>query len=54
MPGFGCWRDTGYGMLHGGKKAVEDKPDCYGYLDNVEGFFKGRRGQEWQLHNMAL
>lgn len=26
------------GMFHGGKKAVEDKPDCYGYLDNVEGF----------------
>jgi hypothetical protein len=25
------------GVFHGGKKAVEDKPDCYGYLDNMEG-----------------
>jgi hypothetical protein len=25
-------------MLYDGKKAVEDKPDCYGYLDNMEGF----------------
>jgi hypothetical protein len=30
-------------MFQGGKKAVEDKRDCYGYLDNVE-IFKGRCG----------
>ena len=25
-------------MFQGGKKTVEDKRDCYGYLVNVEGF----------------
>jgi hypothetical protein len=41
-------------MLHGGKKAVEDKPDCYGYLDNVEGFSREDADKSWELHNMAL
>ena len=42
------------GIFHGGKKAVEDKPDCCGHLDKRGGIIKGRHGQEWELHNMAL
>lgn len=38
-------------MLQDGKKAVEDKRDYYGYLDNVEGF--SREDAEWELHDMA-
>jgi hypothetical protein len=41
MPGLGWFADTKTfhdEMFQGGRKTVEDKRDCYGYLDNVEGF----------------
>jgi hypothetical protein len=40
MPGLGWFADTKTfrdEILQDGKKTVEDKRDCYGYLDNVEG-----------------
>jgi hypothetical protein len=39
MPDLGLFTDTGTfhdEMFQGEKKTVEDKRDCYGYLDNVE------------------